>query len=103
MSKTTGPDLKIIVPELDLCQRCKGYGTEKPLVHEMVCAGCGGAGFVDKATGAPLDPGIALVALNRRYRKLKLQAQELRRNLRDYVPDPYGPLPERCGGKSRGD
>lgn len=105
MNKKSRSSLNIIVPDLELCPRCRGYGTEKPMLHEMVCGGCGGAGFVDQATGAALDPGISLVALNRALRRHRLIIADLRRELSKHPaePDRYGELKTVMGGKYRGD
>lgn len=102
MSKKSGPDLKIKAPPMKLCERCKSYGTETPMLHEMVCAGCGGFGRVDKETGAAIDQGVALVLSNREMRRLRQMLIEERRS-RETEFDPYGELYERYGGLSRGD
>lgn len=102
MKEPSGPDLHITLPKLRRCEPCKGYGIIKPLLHEMYCADCGGAGFVDDETGFALAPEIALVAMNRMVRRLRKHVTELRQSPSDECPI-YGPLRTRNGGRARGD
>lgn len=51
--------------DLDMCVPCQGQGVIKGVFHRMVCAGCGGVGFV-RRDGSALEGEDAVLQLRLR-------------------------------------
>ena len=71
-----------VIP-LDRCEICQGKGVIKGIFHTMDCAGCNGAGLVDRQTCEALSPEVMVqqlrVRLNRANRQVEQQREQLER------------------------
>lgn len=53
---------------LDMCVPCRGQGMIRGVFHRMVCAGCGGVGFV-RRDGSALEGEEAVLQLRLRLNR----------------------------------
>jgi hypothetical protein len=71
-----------VIP-LARCEICQGKGVIKGIFHTMDCAGCNGAGLVDRQTCEALSPEVMVqqlrVRLNRANRQVEQQREQLER------------------------
>lgn len=71
-----------IIP-LARCEICQGNGVIKGIFHVMDCAGCNGAGLVDRNTNEALSREVMVqqlrVRLNQANRQVEQQRQQLER------------------------
>ena len=65
------------------CEVCQGQGVIKGIFHVMDCAGCNGAGLIDRATNEALSAAQMVqqlrVRLNRSNRVIERQQEQLER------------------------
>jgi len=73
----------VAVIPLGRCEICQGKGVIKGIFHTMDCAGCNGAGLVDRQTCEALSPEVMVqqlrVRLNRANRQVEQQREQLER------------------------
>lgn len=73
----------VAVIPLVRCEICQGKGVIKGIFHTMDCAGCNGAGLVDRQTCEALSPEVMVqqlrVRLNRANRQVEQQREQLER------------------------
>ena len=69
-----------VIP-LARCEICQGKGVIKGIFHTMDCAGCNGAGLVDRQTCEALSSEVMVqqlrVRLNRANRQVEQQREQL--------------------------
>lgn len=74
---------KVVVIPLARCEVCQGQGVIKGIFHVMDCAGCNGAGLIDRATNEALGLDVMVqqlrVRLNRANRQVEQQREQLER------------------------
>jgi RecJ-like exonuclease len=94
---------RIAVIPLARCEICQGKGVIKGIFHTMDCAGCNGAGLVDRQTCEALSPEVMVqqlrVRLNRANRQVEQQREQLERA--GLVPV-TGPAADYQGNNKRG-
>ena len=74
---------QVAVIPLVRCEVCQGQGVIKGIFHVMDCAGCNGAGLIDRATNQALSLEQMVqqlrVRLNRANRQVEQQREQLER------------------------
>lgn len=74
---------RIAVIPLARCEICQGKGVIAGIFHTMDCAGCNGAGLVDRQTCEALSAEVMVqqlrVRLNRANRQVEQQREQLER------------------------
>ncbi|WP_405120799.1 hypothetical protein [Pseudomonas leptonychotis] len=74
---------QVAVIPLVRCEVCQGQGVIKGILHVMDCAGCNGAGLIDRATNEALSLEVMVqqlrVRLNRANRRIDQQQEQLER------------------------
>jgi len=79
MSKSSGPDLKKSVIELEKCPWCGGRGVVKPLFYEMDCDPCHASGWVRADGLEPLTLQELVTQLNFKLKAAERQLADARR------------------------
>lgn len=94
---------RVAVIPLARCEICQGQGVITGIFHVMECAGCNGAGLIDRATAEALSHQAMVqqlrVRLNRANRMVDQQREQLERA--GLVPV-TGPAADYQGNNKRG-
>ncbi|WP_341304715.1 hypothetical protein [Pseudomonas sp. TMP25] len=74
---------QVAVIPLARCEICQGQGVIKGIFHVMECAGCNGAGLIDRTSHSALSHAEMVqqlrVRLNRANRRVDQQQEQLER------------------------
>ncbi|MEH6575781.1 MAG: hypothetical protein V7731_01770 [Amphritea sp.] len=87
--KKVGPPLTLTPPPVDDCADCNKQGKTKPMLYDLLCFTCGGAGFVEKDTGRLLEFHEACFVFHERAKQKNALLQHLKRQLPENEHDPY--------------
>ena len=91
-----------IIP-LARCEICQGQGVIQGIFHVMECAGCNGAGLIDRATCEPLSHAVLVQQLRVRLNQANRQVEQQRTQLEAAGLVPVtGPAADYQGNNKKG-